>query len=193
MPGMILASAPIPTFEGGIPTTGPGRARIEIDSHPPANSARLPRMGRYFVILVTVFALAWQSFAAMASTIVHVGRADVVHSVMHWQAIPHHHGHHHRHDAAHDHGDAKHAHADGHDPGDAAPVHHHDAGPGVHVDDSEESQDHLATGHGCPPALVSGILTPPLVPGGIMPGLAPARPEPPALPDGLFRPPRTLA
>ncbi len=158
---------------------------------------RRPGTFPFAVIVATVVALAWQSFAAMAATIVPGGRAHVVHSVMHWQEIPHHHGHHHGHaqggEAKSDHGHANQDHDHGQDAADAAPVHHDPAGAGVHVDDSDESQDHLAAGHGFPPALVSGILTPPLMPGGIRPGLAPAPAEYPPIPDGLFRPPRTLA
>lgn len=150
-------------------------------------------MRRTAIILAAVVAFSWQSFAALASTIVPGGRAEVAHSVMHWQEIPHHHGHHHRHGTAHDHAGAAHSHGDAHAPADAPPAPHVDAGPGIHVDVSDESQDHLAAGHCCPPALVNGILTPPPVPGGITPGLAPAHPEFPPLPDGFFRPPRSVA
>ncbi len=162
-------------------------------------------MRRTAVILATLVAVAWQSFAAMAATVVSGKRADVAHSVMHWQEIPHHHGHLHA-AAGHEHGGATHHHDDGthdhphdaaphpHDHGDGAPAHSHDEAPaGIHVDDSDESQAHLAAGHCCAPALVSAILTPPPVPSGIAPGALPPRPEPPPLPGGLFRPPRSLA
>lgn len=155
-----------------------------------ADSDRLPRMGRPAVILLILASLAWQSVAAMALAVVPGGRAQIVHSVMHWQEIPHHHGHEHHHDSSVDPADP------GHD-GDAGPAVHDEAGVSsaglaLHLDDSIESHGHLAAGHGSTPALVSGILTPPPVPVGIMPGLAPAHPERPPLPDGLFRPPRSV-
>ncbi len=151
-------------------------------------------MRRTAVVLALLAALAWQSFAALASTVVTGTRADVVHGVMHWQEIPHHHGHHHEPGAAHDHDDAPPpSGGGGHGHGEAPPSHHQDDGRGVHVDASDESQDHLAMGHGCPPALVSDILTLARVPGGVLPGLAPDRGERPHFPDGLFRPPRSPA
>jgi hypothetical protein len=144
-------------------------------------------MHRTAVILATIVAFAWQPFAAMASTVLPGDRADVVHSVMHWQDIPHHHGHHH-----HD-GEAAHDHAAPDNRGEAGAIHSHDDGTSLHVDDSEESLDHMAADHCCPPVLLPAILTPPFVPGGITPGLAPARPEPSPMPGGLFRPPRPRA
>jgi len=148
-------------------------------------------MGRTAVIRLILACLAWQSVAAMAVTVVPGGRAQIAHSVMHWQEIPHHHGHEHHHgpsaDPA-DSGEDGHAGLAGDDEAGASP-----AAPALHLDDSIESHGHLAAGHGSTPALLSGILTPPPVPVGIMPGLAPAHPERPPLPDGLFRPPRSVA
>lgn len=147
-------------------------------------------MARTAVLLLTLASLAWQSFAAMAGTVVPGGREAVAHSVLHWQEIPHHHGHDHQAGPSSglededDEGDHGHP---GHDETPAGP-----SGNALHLDDSIESQGHLAAGHGSTPALVSGILTPPPVPGGITPGLAPALPELPPLADGLFRPPRSL-
>lgn len=150
-------------------------------------------MGRIAVLLIALFSLAWPSLAAMAAAVVPDGRAHLVHGVMHWQEIPHHHGHAPHAAAGHDHGDDGHDHhgQDGDGEPDGSPA--SGGGLGVHVDDSIDSHGHLAAGAGGAPALLSGILTPPPVPGGFRPGLAPPHPALPPLPDGLFRPPRILA